>query len=238
MDIKEIQEAVKKTLLNMGLKIYKVFLIYLGMLLVLNLMIYLLMKPIANYMVTVYEYVSNGNYDIPEAGGNLYIAMLLILIIALLSRLVTLGWDAVCLKASRGIKDISFHDLSSMFPLFWKAAVIYVIEYVLVQIGLLFFIVPGIILLLRFSMAFYVLIEHPDYGPLKCLRQSGRLMVGETTNLIRLGATFFFQYLIAAVVWYFSSRLLNLWKVPPVAIGYSAFYNRLVYWKPEAKADE
>ncbi len=238
MDIKEIQEAVKNTLLNVGVKIYKIYSIYLGMLLVLNLMIFLLMKPIVNYTLTVYEYIGNGNYNIPEAGRNLYIAMLLILIIALLSRLVTLGWDAVCLKASRGVTDISFHDLSSMFPLFWKAAAMYVIEYVLVQIGLLFFIIPGIILLLRWSMAFYVLIEHPDYGPLKCLRQSGRLMVGEIRNLLRLCATFLFQYLIAAEVWYFSSRLLNLWKVPPIALGYSSFYNRLVCWKPGPKADE
>jgi uncharacterized membrane protein len=86
-------------------------------------------------------------------------------------------------------------------------------------------------------MAFFVLIEHPDYGPLRCLRQSSRLMVGEIKNLLKLGVSFLVQYLLAGVIWYFSNGLISLWKLPPLAIGYSAFYNRLVYWKPEAETD-
>jgi hypothetical protein len=63
-------------------------------------------------------------------------------------------------------------------------------------------------------------------------------MVGEIKNLFRLGAGFFTQYLFAGLIWYFSRELINLFKVPPLAIGYSVFYNRLVYWKPEDKPNE
>jgi uncharacterized membrane protein len=238
LNIKDIQEAIKKALLSAGMKIYKIFLIYLGINLVLNLMIIFLLKPITQYSLTVYEYYVNGNSDIPAMESSLYISFMLILIILLTVRVVTLGWDRVCLKVSRGETEITFHDLTSMFPQVWKIALMLIIEAILTYIGLLLFIIPGLFLLLRWSMAFYVLIEHPEYGPVRCLKQGARLMVGEIKNLLKLGAVFFTQYLFAGLIWYFSRELINLFKAPPVGIGYSVFYNRLVYWKPEDKPNE
>ena len=242
LTVKDIQEAIKKALLNVGLKIYKIYAIYIGMLLVLNVVIFLLMQPIAKYSYSVYEYINNNNPNIPQMQGNLYISILFIFLLTLMSRILTIGWDAACLKASRGNTNITFHDLSSMFPYFWKIVVMYIIEFVLVYIGFMLFIIPGVILLLRWSMAFYVLIEHPEYSPYKCLKQSGRIMVGEVNNLLRLGVSFFVQYIFAIAVYLVGRGFLNFFKVPPLGIGYSIFYNKLVYWKskakPEAKPDE
>jgi hypothetical protein len=238
LNVKDIQEIIKKSLLNVGLKIYRIFAIYVGIIFVINIFIIMLYRPIWQYMNSVYVFINKGNYNIPDVSGSIYISMLFIFVMILLSRLVTLGWVAACLNISRGSKEISFHDLSSMFPRFWKITVIYIIETVLIQIGLFFFILPGLILMLKWSMAFYVLIEHPEYGPVKCLKQSSRLMVGEIKNLLRLGFSFFTQYFIAGMLSYVSSGIISLWKVPPLAIGYAAFYNKLVYWKPETKPDE
>jgi uncharacterized membrane protein len=120
---------------------------------------------------------------------------------------------------SRGVKDISFHDLSSMFSRFWKVIVIYVLEAIAVYFGLLVFILPGIFFLLRWSMAFYVLIEHPEYGPIRCMKQSSRLMTGEIKNLVKLGLSFIVQYIVALALQYISSGLISLWKTPPVCVG-------------------
>ncbi len=238
MELKEIQEAIKKSLLNVGSKIYKVFAIYVGILLILNLIISQLLRPIARYILTVIEYINNGNMDIPQMSKNLYLSLLFIVVISLLIRLIALGWSAACLKVSRGVKDISFHDLSSMFSRFWKVIVIYVLEAIAVYFGLLVFILPGIFFLLRWSMAFYVLIEHPEYGPIRCMKQSSRLMTGEIKNLVKLGLSFIVQYIVALALQYISSGLISLWKTPPVCVGYAAFYNRLVYWQPEEEAKE
>ncbi len=76
MELKEIQEAIKKSLLNVGSKIYKVFAIYVGILLILNLIISQLLRPIARYILTVIEYINNGNMDIPQMSKNLYLSLL------------------------------------------------------------------------------------------------------------------------------------------------------------------
>ncbi len=238
MEIKDIQEVIKVSIKNVGIKIYKIFAIYVGMLLILNIIIRELLQPISIYTLTVMDYINNGNADIPKMSNSIYISLFFLLTISFLIRLLALGWSATCLKVSRGIKDISFHDLSSMFPRFWKVIVIYVLEAIAVYFGLLVFILPGIYFLLRWSMSFYVLIEHPEYGPIKCMRQSSRLMQGEIKNLLRLGFSFIIQYIVALALQYVSYGLVSLWKVPPLGIGYAAFYNRLVYWKPAEEIKE
>lgn len=39
-------------------------------------------------------------------------------------------------------------------------------------------IVPGIIAAVRYSQAFYILAEHPDYSVMECIRESGHMMQG------------------------------------------------------------
>ena len=238
MEIKDIQETIRVSIKNVGIKIYKIFAIYVGILLILNIIVRELLQPISKYSLTVLDYLNNGNSDIPKMNNNIYFSILFLLIISLLIRLIAIGWSATCLKVSRGVKDISFHDLSSMFPRFWKVIVIYLLEAIAVYFGLLVFILPGLYFLFRWSMSFYVLIEHPEYGPIKCMRQSSRLMQGEVKNLLRLGFSFIVQYIVALALEYISSGLVSLWKVPPLAIGYAAFYNRLVYWKPAEEIKE
>jgi uncharacterized membrane protein len=82
------------------------------------------------------------------------------------------------------------------------AQVFYGFEYFLKSLGLflymalwvllwtLLFIIPGIIALFRYSQAFYVLADHPEYGIRQCVQQSKRLMMGNKAKYFYMSLSF------------------------------------------------
>ena len=148
--------------------------------------------------------------------------------------MVTAGWVALTLNASRG-GEYSWHDLWGSFRNFWKVIVITVVGAVCCTAGAWFFIFPGIWLFYGWRLSLHVLAEHPDYGPIQCMRQSRRLMTGERMNLFRLDLSCILLYVLAALPYFFTSGILVLWRMPTLALLYAVFYNRTVYWQdPEA----
>ena len=50
-------------------------------------------------------------------------------------------------------------------------------------------------------------------------------------NLFRLDLSYILLYGLAALVYYFSSGIVSLWRMPTLALLYAVFYNEAVYWK-------
>ena len=69
-------------------------------------------------------------------------------------------------------------QLFSKLRFFGKALWLGILEAFFTFLWMLLFIVPGIIAIYRYRMALYVMIDHPELGPLDCLRESKRLMTG------------------------------------------------------------
>ena len=62
----------------------------------------------------------------------------------------------------------------------------------------LLFVIPGIIALFRYSMAWYVKVDHPDYSAAECLAESGRMMKGNKGRLFVYGLSYFGWVLLGA----------------------------------------
>lgn len=230
MDMQEYREQAQKAALRAGPKLFKVFIIYALVLSVLNFVIYLLQEPCYEWQQVCMQYVQAGNYLLPEPSRNVKQGVLIAFVLSLLGKVVTAGWVSVGLRGSRG-EEYSWHDLWCQFACFWKVFVISILTSLLCSLASLLLIFPGVVLFYKWRLSLYVLAEHPDYGPIRCMKQSRLLMEGEKKNLFRLDVSCWLLYGLAAIVWYVTSGILPLWRMPSITILYAVFYNRMVYWK-------
>ncbi|MDK0619245.1 DUF975 family protein, partial [Clostridium perfringens] len=90
-----------------------------------------------------------------------------------------------------------FADLFSQFKIFFKALGLFILMGIAIILGTLFFIIPGIIVALMFSQAFYILAENPNKGIFECLEESSNLMHGYKWELFVLQLSFIGWELLA-----------------------------------------
>ncbi len=237
MDLLEYKQKAREAVLRAGPGLLKVFAIYAGVLSLLNLLAYFLETPMYDWMLRMREYASAGNMDMPLPSARVHQGMAFSLLLGLMGRVVTAGWAALTLNVARG-KEYSWHDLWGSFRNFWKVIVITVAATVGCTVGLWLFVFPGVWLFYGWRLSLHVLAEHPDYGPIQCMRQSRRLMTGERLNLFRLDLSCILLYGLAALVYYFSVGIVPLWRMPTIAILHAIFYNRAVYWRDPAQPEQ
>ena len=84
----------------------------------------------------------------------------------------------------------------------------YLIYELLVFVGLILFIVPGVYFIFAYSMAFYVKADNPDMSIRKCFKRSRELMNGKKMLFFNHAFSFIGWYLLAAVISSFASSLL------------------------------
>ena len=234
MELQEFKQKTREAALRAGPRLMKVFAIYAGVLALLNLLCYFLETPMYEWMTSLREYALAGNMELPLPSARVHQGMALSLLLGLLGRVVTAGWVSLTLNVSRG-GEYSWHDLWGSFRNFWKVMVITVVSAVCCSVGLWFFLFPGVWLFYSWRLSLHVLAEHPDYGPIRCMRQSRRLMAGERMNLFRLDLSCILLYGLAALLYYFTSGIIVVWRMPTLAILYAVFYNRQVYWRDPAE---
>ncbi len=237
MDLLEYKQKAREAALRAGPGLVKVFAVYAGVLALLNLLAYFLETPMYDWMLRMREYVAAGNADVPLPSAKVHQGMALSLLLGLMGRIVTAGWVALTLNAARG-GEYSWHDLWSAFRNFWKVLVITVVGAVGCALGLWLLVFPGVWLFYGWRLSLHVLAEHPDYGPIRCMRQSRRLMTGERMNLFRLDLSCILLYGLAALVYYFSLGIVALWRMPTMALLHAVFYNRVVYWQEPAEPQQ
>ena len=65
MDVRDYKEQAKQAALRAGPGILRVFAVYVGVLAVLNVLIYFLETPFYDWSVSVRQYVAAGDFDVP-----------------------------------------------------------------------------------------------------------------------------------------------------------------------------
>ena len=99
--------------------------------------------------------------------------------------LFSIGTTALYLTAHRNSQDASFGQLWNPAP-FWRYLGITLIGGILTILGLILFIVPGIIIAIAFSFSGILVIEK-GMGPIAALKESARLTRGHRMELFKLG---------------------------------------------------
>ncbi|MBN2162196.1 MAG: DUF975 family protein [Pontiellaceae bacterium] len=114
----------------------------------------------------------------------------------------------------------SVEALFAGFRRFWRSLALYFFYTLFVGLWSLLLIIPGIIAQFRYAMAFYVMAEDEDCGPLEALRRSKEMMGGNKWKFFCLHWRFIGWALLCSIlpVGYF-------WLVPYMQTSFAKFYD-------------
>lgn len=150
----------------------------------------------------IYHYVGDFRYRylvINKPFGFGWVLMAIYVLIQLLIEpMVTAGQYALAQDALSGGEL----ELRRLFPkaLMWKLVGMSLLRSLLVGLWSLLLVIPGIIAGYRYSMADYLLINHPEMGAVEALRRSKELMRGNKMAAFSLDWSFLGWVLLEAVV--------------------------------------
>jgi uncharacterized membrane protein len=89
--------------------------------------------------------------------------------------------------------------LLSGFSNYSRALALNLLVGIFTALWTLLFIIPGIIAMYRYRLAFYILIDNPDIGPLEAIGISKKLMYGNKWQLFCLDLSFIGWFLLAGI---------------------------------------
>lgn len=116
----------------------------------------------------------------------------------LISGPVSYGASAFLLNFFRD-KKIEYGTLFEGFSQFGKAFMLMLIMGIKIFLWSLLLVVPGIIAVFRYSQAYYVMVDHPEYTANQCIEASKILMMGNKGRYFYLQLTFIGWYILASI---------------------------------------
>ena len=142
------------------------------------------------------------------------------LITLLLGGVISVGLCRFLLDMATKRREPRFNTLFSSFNIYLKTLGLNLLITLAVLVGTLLFIVPGIIVYLMFSQAFYILSEDPSKSITQCINESVNLMNGHKWELFYLKLTFIGWWLLSLV----TLGIAALWVSPYQKLTEANFY--------------
>ena len=189
----------------------------------------LIASLIAGAPSSIYEAISGNplflelNYGEPLAFSNesILISSIVLLLVFYLSASIQVGISLFCLDIYNG-KGINFSTLFGSFNTL-KPLAITILLTLIIGVGFILLIIPGIILTLMYSQVYYILAENPDIGVLEAFKKSEKMMKGKKGQLFMLSLRVIL-YLIFSV---FTLFIWWIWLLPRYNIAFAGFYEEL-----------
>lgn len=132
-------------------------------------------------------------------------------LLSYLLAIVSFGLVALCLHAARG-EDAAPGMLLDGFGSWAKVLLLELVTRLIVTLGFWALIFPGVLALYSYRMARYILITHPDYGVIDCLRESRLRMNGHRMELFEMDLSFAGWALLSCVP--LLGIFASIWALP------------------------
>lgn len=137
---------------------------------------------------------------------------------------ISVGVAGIFLNQSRTLQQI---DVGNMFGGFSKDfggnLLLGLMIRLFTVLWSLLFIIPGIVKMYAYSMAFYIKNDHPDYDWKKCMDESQIMMNGHKSELFVLDLSFIGWYIVGS----FCLGIGVLWVNAYMEATHAEFYNSL-----------
>ncbi len=110
------------------------------------------------------------------------------------------------------------------FKFFKNAMGVFLLSLVFIIGGFLFFIIPGIVIMIWLSQAFFILVENPTLEPMEVFKKSRNLIRGKELNFFLM--MLFFTLVTLALV--FSKLIFLSFLIAPIQyVSFANFYQNL-----------
>ena len=104
---------------------------------------------------------------------------------------------------------ISIELIFGGFEKFIKAFLMNLVMSIITVIGLILFIIPGIIFALMYSQAYFIMADNPELGAMECLKRSRIMMIGNKGYLFGLIFSFMGWALLASISIVFGKYIIE-----------------------------
>ncbi len=164
------------------------------------------------------DFSANG-FDVVKFGSDW---LILELIIYIVTSAIALGMVNFFLKISRN-KEASVGDLFSKVNLFFLYIGTSFITGIIIGLGMILLVVPGVIATLNYALVDYILIDNPELGIVGSIKKSKEMMKGHRVELFVLVLSFIGWTILASLTF----GLLLFWLIPYMNVTMANFYNKL-----------
>lgn len=144
------------------------------------------------------------------------------LISMLVAAPLSLGFSIYSLNLFRN-GSANYNNVFDGFNSLGKALGVYFLMVILIIIGIILLIVPGIILALGLSMVYYVMIDKPELGVVDTLKESWRIMKGNKTKLLGLSL----RFIPWAILGILCLVVGIIFVLPWMQLSYASFYEKI-----------
>lgn len=148
------------------------------------------------------------------------IAIGISLVNLLLSGVMTFGICRFTLNLAVDKESAEFGDIFSGFRVYLKTLGIFLLMGICILLGILLLVIPGIIIALMFSQAYYVLCDNSDIGVIDSLKESASLMKGHKWEYLVLQLSFIGWGILACL----TLGIGFLWLVPYQEVTMANYY--------------
>lgn len=120
------------------------------------------------------------------------------LLLHLALSIVGVGFTLFTLNTIRNNSPV-YGNLLDGFGMMPRLLWLLILESLFIMLWSLLFVIPGIIAAYRYSLAVYVMIDHPELSAMDCLRESKRLTTGFKSQLFMLDLSFILWLLVSSL---------------------------------------
>lgn len=126
---------------------------------------------------------------------------------------------------SVSISNDSFdsNKLFDGFSMLSKSVTVGIIYFLMIVVGLVLFIIPGIYVSLLFSQVFYILSENNDITIKDVFKKSATIMKGNMWKLFKLSLRYGLYFLLSV----FTLFIWALWLIPQMYVSYAIFFREI-----------
>ena len=117
-------------------------------------------------------------------------------------------------------EEVGYSDVFLGYKNIWKVIGVTILSSIIIFLGYICFVVPGIILSYMYSQIYFVLADNPNIGIVECLRQSRELMVNEKLNFFVLELSFILWMLLVV----FTFGIASIYVIPYYETVLANFY--------------
>ena len=173
-----------------------------------------------------WEYALRLLWDMMPGPGAVAIYLLLEASISV----VSVGFVIFLLRTVRRASP-SYGNLLDGFGFIWRILLLDILVYLLIFLWSLLLFIPGIIASYSYCLSTFLLIDHPEYSVLDCIRESKRMMQGHKTERFLLDISFigwvFLISLSSVVPGLGILAAVQIWTVPYMNMTFTLYYEIL-----------
>lgn len=142
-------------------------------------------------------------------------------LVLVLGSVIAVGLASFSLSIIEGQIDIN--KLKYGLSIVNKAFIFYVLYIVIVVLGFICLIIPGIIFSLMFSQVYYILCKDPEIGVIDAFKKSAAMMNGHKWQYFKLSLRYGFYFFLSV----FTLFIWALWLFPQMYTSYALFHKKV-----------